>query len=380
MKLGVVRRDSFETQLGSLQSDKNMMIAAATIKGHGFRARKTAPTMASLLQGTYIFGEGLEASDPRDYIFALLGMSNDAADLHIAPDYSKSKAQVYTEVAIAFIKQLGLKVLAWSNFGISPDKQCHLPSWVPDWSSPFLAPLGTLGRKTDFQFMASRNSAARFQFLDGSDEFPILCVSGVHVDTIRATGQRMTHSPVSDLTWLTNDQDPNYSLQLEWLSDIKHLSESCGNVYGSSQKTKDAIWRTPIADQEFTSEAKNLRASRTMQTGYRLYRTGFVRATISQRELQQRSNDFRLAAMYWRQMVTRSSGRKYFVTQHGFLALGPPNSSPGDVIAVILGLDTPFVLRYIGQSRYQIVGEAYVHGIMDGEVMKDPVIQDFCIC
>lgn len=43
----------------------------------------------------------------------------------------------------------------------------------------------------------------------------------------------------------------------------------------------------------------------------------------------------------------------------------------GDVIAVMFGMNIPLVLRPVGGDYYQIVGEAYVHGIMDGEVMKD---------
>lgn len=50
--------------------------------------------LARLLKGAYILRKGgLEATDPRDCVFALLRIIVDAADLHIAPDYSKSKAR-----------------------------------------------------------------------------------------------------------------------------------------------------------------------------------------------------------------------------------------------------------------------------------------------
>jgi hypothetical protein len=112
MNLGVVQRDSFEANLGSLKSDESMVIASAALKHHCSRSQKGTLPLASLLKGTYIFRKGLEASDPRDRIFALLGMSADAADLRIVPNYSKSKTQVYTEVAMALIEQTGLEVLA----------------------------------------------------------------------------------------------------------------------------------------------------------------------------------------------------------------------------------------------------------------------------
>ena len=68
------------------------------------------------------------------------------------------------------------------------------------------------------------------------------------------------------------------------------------------------------------------------------------------------------------------------MSHRGYLGVGPAAMSPGDLIAIILGSDTPFVLRTTEQGRYQIVGEAYVHGIMDGELMKDSPIQEFKIC
>jgi hypothetical protein len=102
--LVAVRRDSFEAILGYLKSDDSMIIASAAIKLHNSSIQKGIQSLASLLKGAYIFRKGLEASDPRDRIFTFLGMSVDAADLRIVPDYSKSKTQVFTKIAMALIK------------------------------------------------------------------------------------------------------------------------------------------------------------------------------------------------------------------------------------------------------------------------------------
>jgi hypothetical protein len=52
-------------------------------------------------------------------------------------------------------------------------------------------------------------------------------------------------------------------------------------------------------------------------------------------------------------------------------------SNPGgDVIALLRGGQTPFVLRLIG-DYYELVGPCYVLGIMDGEAFpEDPREQD----
>lgn len=41
---------------------------------------------------------------------------------------------------------------------------------------------------------------------------------------------------------------------------------------------------------------------------------------------------------------------------------------PGDQVCILFGGNTPFVLRPCNEY-YQLVGECYIHGMMDGEAM-----------
>jgi hypothetical protein len=61
--------------------------------------------------------------------------------------------------------------------------------------------------------------------------------------------------------------------------------------------------------------------------------------------------------------------RRFFVTNEGRLGLAPPATKEGDVVCVLMGGSTPYVLRKIGGDRYQFVGECFVFGLMDGEAM-----------
>ena len=55
--------------------------------------------------------------------------------------------------------------------------------------------------------------------------------------------------------------------------------------------------------------------------------------------------------------------------------LGPEESETGDIVCVLYGCSVPVVLRVAEKQRvdgkvlHEVVGEAYVHGIMDGEFM-----------
>ena len=77
------------------------------------------------------------------------------------------------------------------------------------------------------------------------------------------------------------------------------------------------------------------------------------------------------------------------ITGTGFVAMVPHATETGDVITVIKGVPVPMVLRPVSReevsgnentkldresapgNRFKVVGQAYVYGIMDGEVLED---------
>jgi hypothetical protein len=65
--------------------------------------------------------------------------------------------------------------------------------------------------------------------------------------------------------------------------------------------------------------------------------------------------------------------RKMFRTSSGLIGLGPEFLKAGDEIALVKRSMTPLVLRpdppRLGSAR-QLIGDAYVHGIMQGEMFS----------
>ncbi|KAG5961768.1 hypothetical protein E4U58_004112 [Claviceps cyperi] len=62
------------------------------------------------------------------------------------------------------------------------------------------------------------------------------------------------------------------------------------------------------------------------------------------------------------------------VTREHLIGLVPLLAKEGDMIVVMHGCDVPYVLRRTQeQGYYQLVGEAYVHGVMNGEAMEQGV-------
>jgi hypothetical protein len=76
------------------------------------------------------------------------------------------------------------------------------------------------------------------------------------------------------------------------------------------------------------------------------------------------------------------AGRRcLLVTKSGELGLGPLPTQSGDVVAFIRNTRVPFILRKAQAGRYIVVGEAYIHGFMHGEILDDdpPEFQDIIL-
>jgi hypothetical protein len=61
--------------------------------------------------------------------------------------------------------------------------------------------------------------------------------------------------------------------------------------------------------------------------------------------------------------------RLFFATSEGHMGLGPKSMQPDDLVVILRGAIYPFILRNM-EGYYQLVGTAYVHGIMDGEAVE----------
>jgi hypothetical protein len=80
------------------------------------------------------------------------------------------------------------------------------------------------------------------------------------------------------------------------------------------------------------------------------------------------------AAIFQRQVNKACGGRRFFMTERGYIGLGPAELQHGQLVTVLLGGQVPFVLCE-REERVTLVGECYVHGFMNGEAIKDASIE-----
>ncbi|KAK5684820.1 hypothetical protein LTS10_002895 [Elasticomyces elasticus] len=76
-------------------------------------------------------------------------------------------------------------------------------------------------------------------------------------------------------------------------------------------------------------------------------------------------------------------GRKFAITEDRRMALVPRETLRGDIVCVFVGMEVPYLLRQMPTTstrrEFQLVGECYVHGIMDGEAFESGVEEDILL-
>jgi hypothetical protein len=88
--------------------------------------------------------------------------------------------------------------------------------------------------------------------------------------------------------------------------------------------------------------------------------------------------NYSIEAREYAQLVQKTmcgvKGRCFFTTDEPrYMGIGPEHMKAGDVIAVFYGARTPFVLRKVRKRRqkcYKLIGDCYIHGIMNGEALE----------
>ncbi|KAK3996171.1 heterokaryon incompatibility protein-domain-containing protein [Cladorrhinum sp. PSN332] len=94
-----------------------------------FRKHRTLP-LIRLLQGTRDY----DASDPRDKLYALLGMALDVSTELLVPDYSKSAETVFRNlVEFMITSRRSLDIISSGRLALAAPGQ---PTWLPDWRVP----------------------------------------------------------------------------------------------------------------------------------------------------------------------------------------------------------------------------------------------------
>jgi hypothetical protein len=349
----------------------------------------------------------LQASDPRDIIFALLGLSADADALGIKPDYTKSIRQVYEEVAIAFVIERWRILSLGFDVDVEAVKRKEWASWVPDWRRVFSVRRhrrhSGIYQNHVTEFCAGTDIGEQNIELYLENKPPLMTMTCTLLDMVAEVKvlplskvEPRGHEPTLPL----HDVSPAF---IRSIQEVESFARNTKHILGYDVSDKDVVWRTLMGDRiviDLTRRRTGVRLDENMRTEYRDAFQAIVENRVRQYVMdeqfamlqktigdqqQERTpgglenvNFMPLAttttlSVFALTVKTMVAGRALIITKQGLLCLGPLETKPGHLIVVPHGMPTPIVLcplgfSYGGELCGASTGEIYVHGVMDGEI------------
>jgi hypothetical protein len=306
----------------------------------------------------------LNSTDLRDRVYGVLGLAADADAFGIRPDYNKSWQNLYVQVAKCFFKPLGPNALLFSN----PETLLPgLPSWVLDFDA-----YDNLREKVSRLFITGMRIAPKldFQQIGGRE---VLYVLGSSFDKVAILGPKLYD--VEQI--LSMEPIKQWKKKCKWIKDVERALYPNATAYLTAQSREEAIWRTLISDREVNQGAM-VRASNSGLEYYRIIQSSSAEVILDQNML---CNHLRINIQrYMGTVESVVSNHRVLVTSKGYVGLGPKQVQDGDKIVVLAGAFVPYIVRKDHGGFYRFVGEAYIHGIMDGQALtKDRKFRMFAM-
>ncbi|KAK4033438.1 heterokaryon incompatibility protein-domain-containing protein [Parachaetomium inaequale] len=309
------------------------------------------------------------ATDPRDYVFSQLGHYSAWIEaeraLIIQPDYDNTVAAVYHEIAIrALTVDSSLMLLnAVSDNGetrpLLPGPEV-LPSWVPRWDAGrFHSLIGHPGR-----YKASGAAKSWITKNSFEDNYNTLVIKGLVVDTIDKVTAKFTsscfnsESSKKDLiqtAWrLCRPPKPAFLDTLAPSALFGHISSPSGS--STCPNISDTAYASGI------SVLSKLFPAAAFSTKHDPRKPPNSEATPTEKPPRPNPTAWLQAA------EDHAVHRCFAVTKESrYFAMVPPTTKTGDILCVLQGGETPYVLRLDpkGAKKRLFIGEAYVPGLME---------------
>ncbi|KAF5023695.1 hypothetical protein F66182_4261 [Fusarium sp. NRRL 66182] len=326
----------------------------------------------------------LQATDPRDKLFALLGVSDFGPTIYA--DYSKPVRQVYAGFASRYMMQNNelTLLLAAGLCQMQNGPDIDLPSWTPDFRGIKGVDIRSLAASYLNSFQAAGTREASFLFnAEGSlqsmsiiiDEIekavPIEkseeCRTSLHKSLREGISDDLRHSVYKHYFETLIFYDGQFEVTKDdgqALQDMKH-ERLKRLALGFAHE-----WVTLLSPHVDTLELlSDTKAFLDSFTAVGLHSLCYEYDTLL--------GDAEILQRYQQEYLIRSAetfGETYqaqvFLTKKGYVGKGPGILQKGDVVAVLYGCKLPLILRKVGIA-FRLVGPCYVGGAMNGEIIAE---------
>lgn len=305
----------------------------------------------------------------QDKVYSLLGICADKDDAAYTVDYFEPPEDTFTRYSTRFIEQgHGIQVLYSAANSL---RKLSGPSWVANWDDEDFPQSRLVTPTKSSDYSASGTSSPTMTVLPGSSH---LQISGIIADKL---DQVSSFSPSADHTKCRHD----ISTACKELASLLKVT----NPY-QGRCPDEVIWRTMICDRQGESFIETMsddlrsvlawdhkKMSNEVKAWCAVYGDPerVKRYYPASEEIKRAHQEgfMQTAVQYAGMSLNMMHWKRFAASKEGYLALVPVSALPRDVICVVMGAAVPFVLRKM-QDGYQLIGECYVHGLMNGEVLE----------
>lgn len=346
------------------RSDGFGAIESIDILRKQYKDRMTPPNPYGFL-GIVGLGREKDVTEPVDRIYGLLGLANDSVRKSIKIDYSKEHREKFWKVYIEFGKlwaKMDYRYLL--STAPSNDRPSELPSWCPNFNfgTSVAFPFGAVdGYKAGF--VEKKPGSA--ETLAGSDYIKI---PGFRIDHI----EKVVRSSWSWSQFPDDTKGPT-GLAAQLLTYEAECFDLSRQSCLPSEEILDAHWRTLVANNVTGHSPASANFFQSYLNAGRWWAALREQDPQSTELLSERlglTREAQISMLTFMSALVSYQDRKFFSTVHGRVGLGPPDVLPSDVICVFESAYPVFVLRYAPDSSVaRLIGDAYVHGLMDLSLM-----------
>ena len=320
-----------------------------------------------------------EATDRRDKLYAMLAFDMEAARPVSRPNYTIDAIALFKDVTVHYVtKEKNLDILSFVHHNADFD-QLRSPTWVHTWTDGPLAPF-PLTRFEDTPFRATKSLGVRCQEGPEADQMTIAAICRDNIDLKIEPISEPSHRDRANIDTLGMTY-PEHRKRLLWVEDCERVFKEIKGIYDKDVVVSQELWRTLICGMTGMSDIPG----DDFQEIFAAYRT-MMKALWGGTEIPKvsdglgrygYSNDdipeiIHRASLFEAEANRRMEAHAFCSTVMGRVGMFPPATKHGDIICYFLGGKTPYVIRPNGSGEYFFVGNCYVYGMMDGEILDEP--------
>ncbi|TGO36479.1 hypothetical protein BHYA_0123g00070 [Botrytis hyacinthi] len=366
---------------------KSGFITTSFMKMRFIREYRDGNASSSLEGLLNVFGER-RCSDPRDKIYGLLGILATKEVNSIHPDYSIDIALLYGNIVVDIINEArNLDILSqlwprkWHDTGILAGKG---PSWIRDWTAerPPHVLVDTVSERHRLfpVFSASGKSSAMVKERRKSE----ITLRGIFLNSLQVLGRANDVEADNDEEMAETYKEWRQLAQSETQFDQRYPSSSRTTIYSDafsqtlcmSIASELSQSNNPASEYQYRRVSNDFQAHKSCHLWWESEIEGTPR--LGGKQLLNAENANSDIMRFHGLVYFATHMRRFFIAKEPrWIGLVPMDAQIGDQLFLLEGGKVPYILRRMeGEEEYKIIGDCYVHGIMDGEEWNSDELQD----